>query len=323
MDALWHWFLALLGSLSLLLPGGEPPTEPETPVLPVSIEQQYGDAPEVAGITTNLPPVAIKKTIERNDSWAPPETDELTAESIVIMDKTSGKVLWSRSPEKVWPTASITKLMAAIVFMEEAKQREITWDTVYTMAESDEVDGTVYIYRGEEVTVDDLFHLSLVGSVNSATRALFHAIGLNDDEVVETMNRQARTFGLWNTTFSDVTGLDDANVTTAKEAAWLLKEALLYDDIQQTLRLPSYEFTTRSGRDISVMNTNKLLGGDLVVEGGKTGFITESRYNFAVSVQNETRDAVIVVVMGTNEIDLRFSEAAFLAGWAFENYHWQ
>jgi serine-type D-Ala-D-Ala carboxypeptidase (penicillin-binding protein 5/6) len=324
MSALWHWFLTFIGGLHLLIPSinTEPLPEPPLPEQPVMIELQYGDIPEVAGVTSELPNSLYKREAERVVTWSPPETDSLTAESIMIMDKSSGKILWSRSPEKEWPMASITKLMSAIVFMEMLEDDAI-WDLRYTMTEEDEVDGTVYLYRGEDVRVEELFNLSLVGSINSATRAMMHAVGLTDVEAVEKMNKKAREFGLWNTSFSDVTGLSFANMTTAKEAAWLLKEALAYDEIQQAVVQQSYSIKTDSNRSVNVLNTNKLLGNGYDIEGGKTGFISESRYNFAVSVKNNTGDAVIIVVMGTDDTSLRFSEASALVSWTFDNYTWR
>lgn len=323
MSTLWHWLLAILSSVVAIFPQGNAATIPSDTVLP-HVEQQYGDTPEVQGITTSLlPPAQYKREVARKDDWTPPVTDDLTAASIMIMDKSSGRILWSRNPEKVWPTASITKLMSAIIFMEQSGDTDEFWQTTYTMKEDDEADGTVYIYRNEDATVEELFHLSLIGSINSTTRAMLHAIGLSTEDAVHMMNKKARSFGLWNTSFSDVTGLSSENVTTAKEAAWLLKEALAYDKIRDALLMPSYDVILPNGRGVRVQNTNKLLGTDLVIEGGKTGFITESGYNFTVSVENEAGDAVIIVVMGTAAPELRFTEAASLAEWTFDNYIWQ
>lgn len=320
MSAIWHWILTLFMSLSVVTPV-DIQVVVEEPI--VVIEQEYGDTPEVAGITTGLPTVLLKREAKRLQSWTPPVTDELTAESIMIMDKSFGTILWSRSPEKVWPLASITKLMSAMVFLEEVDGSEDIFDQPYIMTKNDAVDGTAYIYQGEEVKISDLFGLSLVGSINSATRALLHSIDLSDEEAVEKMNKLARSRGFWNTHFSDVTGLDFNNVTTAKEAAWIIKEALSYEKIQQTLIKDSYTLITDLNRSVTVLNTNKLLRSKLSIEGGKTGYIAESGYNFAVSIQNESGEAVIIVVLGTDNPTLRFSETEFLAEWVFDNYEWK
>lgn len=319
MAAIWHWVLTLLASLNIIAPISEVPV-PEPVVI---IEQEFGDTPQVAGVSTGFPEADMRLEAHRSSVWEPPQSDELTAESIMIMDKNSGKILWSRSPEKVWPLASITKLMGAIVFMEERGNDADIWQDTHIMTAEDVVDGTIYIYQGEEVTVDDLFHFSLVGSINTAARALFHSVELEDDEVIEKMNAYARSKGFWNTQFFDVTGLSSENVTTAKEAAWIVKEALSYDKIRETLIKDSYTITTNTGRKTKVLNTNKLLGGDFTIEGGKTGYITESKYNFAASIMNEQGDAVIIVVLGTDEQNLRFTETATLAEWAFDNYEWK
>ena len=318
MSALWHWFLGFFSSLYVLFSFGIPPIED------VVTQQHNIEQPEVAGVdTAMLQQTNLKRFATRLEGWEPPATDNLTAASIMIMDKSSGKVLWSRSPDKLWPAASITKLMSAIIFMEAAEEDESLWGKTYKMVRADEEEGTTIIYRGEEVTVDDLFNISLIGSVNSATSAYLHAAGLSDITVVKKMNKMARSMGLWNTNFEDVTGLSRDNVITSKEAAWLLKEALSYDKIKETLIKGSYSFETRGGRSITVQNTNKLLGNGLEFEGGKTGHIFEAKYNVVMSVKNDARDAVIVVILGADKTHLRFSEAEALARWAFSNYEWR
>jgi len=332
MSVLWQWFIGILASFIALF--SFTPAMPQEEQSYVIIEQTYGDAPQVADVNNQLPRVNYKRVVVRRQSWTPPVTDHLSAETIMIMDISSGKTLWSRSPEKHWPTASITKLMSAIIFLDEYSKDDPVWERRYTLADEDEEDGTIYIYRGEVVSVEELFNISLIGSVNSATRALFHAVGMSDEEVVEKMNKKARAFGLWNTKYYDFTGLDFNNITTSKEAAWLLKEALEYDKIRESLQRESYSLTTTNGREINITSTNKLLGrrisiGDgasgtsFGIEGGKTGFISESGYNFAVSLHTTTGDAVIIVILGADSMEARFTEVIALAEWVLTNYTWK
>lgn len=255
--------------------------------------------------------------------WVPPVSEGITAENYVVMDKGTGRILYSRNPNSPWPAASLTKLMTAIIFLDELNNASVAWDDAITVRASDTTNGTAYVYQGETVTVRDAFISGLVGSLNTMTILFVRATGVQYDDYLVRMNARARGLGLWNTKFIDVTGLSSENVTTAKETAWLLKEALSYQDIRDALILSHYAFQTlRTNRTVNVTSTNKLFDSNLRIEGGKTGFTSEAKYNFAVSIDSGTGDEVIVVVLGSLTEDARFSDARALASWAFNNYQW-
>ena len=255
--------------------------------------------------------------------WAPPESEKITAENYVVMDKATGRILYSRNPNSIWPAASLTKLMTAIIFLDEVNKSDVFWNDEITIRSSDITNGTAYVYEGESVTLKDAFISGLVGSLNTMTSLFARSTGFSNEDYTLRMNARARALGLWNTHFSDVTGLSPQNVTTAKETAWLLKEALLYKEIRDALILPEYKFQTLyANRSVKVKSTNKLLESSLLVEGGKTGFTSEAKYNFAVSIGSMAGDSVIVVVLGSSSEEARFSDASALALWAFDNHEW-
>lgn len=262
--------------------------------------------------------VRMPHTIE---GWVPPPRESITAEHYVVMDKASGSILYSRDPNTPWPAASLTKLMTAIIFLDKGPVH-IPWDDTITILPADRTNGTAYVYEGESLTLRDAFTSGLVGSLNTMAHVLVRIEGSSHEEYVSRMNARARVLGLWNTTFTDVTGLSGENMTTAKEAAWLLKEALQYEEIKGALVLPTYTFHTTKGRAVTVKSTNKLLSRGLHIEGGKTGFTTEAKYNFTMSVANGEGDAVIVAVLGSVGDEERFHDAETLASWAFTNYRW-
>jgi D-alanyl-D-alanine carboxypeptidase len=259
----------------------------------------------------------------RTAHWEQPDTERISAKSFVVMDSATGRILWSRNPDTVWPTASIAKLMTAIEFLEAQKELAVPWETTVRMTKEDDGNGTVYVFRDEEILLKDAFTAALVGSVNSLTNAIRRSTGIPREEFVYAMNERARRYGLWKTTFADVTGLSGTNVTTAKEASWLLQEALSYQEIREALQKSRFSFKTAGGREVTVVSTNKLLGGDMRIDGGKTGYIAESLYNFAVRISNEAENHIIVVVLGSIGDEERFEEAAYLSEWAFVNHEWR
>jgi D-alanyl-D-alanine carboxypeptidase len=270
-----------------------------------------------------LPDTELKRVTQKMDAWSAPETERITAESALVMDGVSGQILWSYNTDMIWPSASLTKLMTAIVFLKNINDTS-AWQEVVTMKKEDMVNGTRYIYQDEQVTVKDLFITSLVGSINDATNAMVRSSGISIEDYVGFMNNQARIYGLWKTHFQDTTGLSQQNVTTVKEAAWLLKEALTYKEIQESLLMDEYVFNTvNTKRFIRIYNTNKLLNSSLNVGGGKTGHINASQYNLAIKAENATGDSVFIVVLGSESDESRFKEIKVLSEWAFENYVWQ
>lgn len=313
MTAAWLWFLIIIQWFNILVPE----------VSPQGVSEQFNGERIDPSESRTLSSADFVREPVRNETWQEPFVEELSAKSFVVMDKASGRILWSRDPNMVWPLASLTKLMTAILFLEEFQEKGLDWDTVITMTREDKENGAVYVYRDESFTLRDTFNASLIGSINNMTNALVRGTGFDRQEFVFKMNKRARLYGLWHTQLNDVTGLNAANVSTSKEVAWLLKEALAYPEIKSALLMPVYEFRTiNTRRSVRVINTNILLNGTLKIGGGKTGHIYESQYNLAVNVADDSQNEILVVVLGSKDDESRFSEARMLAGWAFENYEW-
>jgi D-alanyl-D-alanine carboxypeptidase (penicillin-binding protein 5/6) len=291
--------------------------------IPESVKQVEGDVVIVKGLAT-LPHTKESRVPKRRDIWEPPGTEDITAESYVIMDSRTGEILYSRSPNKIWPAASITKLMTAIISHDALEEDNVQLTDEIIITSKDDAEGTRYIYEGESVEIQDIYRAMLIGSINSFAQTLMRASEKEQEEFINRMNEKARRFGLWNTHFDDVTGLSEGNTITAKEGAWLLKEALEYPIIQDALLRSEYTFETKNTRrSISIKNTNILLESGYRIEGGKTGHIEVAKYNFAVRIGNNLGDSILIVVLGSDTEETRFSDTSDLAEWTFTNYEWQ
>lgn len=243
---------------------------------------------------------------------------KISAVSAAVMDKRTGLILWQKNANEKRSIASITKLMTALVFLDNNPG----WKTEVTMEEEDEINGgTNHILRGELVTVENLFYTSLIASDNNSTRALARSTGLSQEEFVSRMNSKAKELGLNNTQFVDLTGLKDGNQSTALEILSLAKKSFDNSYIRDAVSSSSYSFTALSGGAHKVVSTNKLFNSFLDIEAGKTGYINASGYCL-VSEVAEGDNHIISVVLGSDSHDARFQDLKILSAWIFENFNW-
>lgn len=244
---------------------------------------------------------------------------KISAQSAAVMDKTTGLILWEKNATAVRPLASITKLMTALVWLENNPG----WDSELTMEEADEVNGASNnLMRGETVTAEDLFYLTLVGSDNNAAKALVRSTGLTDEEFVKLMNKKAKALGLQQTVFTEVTGLSEQNVSTALDILSLAKTAFTKEEIRQATTKKFYNLVTKEGRSEKIVSTNHLLNSYLNIRAGKTGYITASGYCLVAQVDGDNNQEIITVVLGSDANDGRFYDLKVLSAWVLQNFTW-
>ncbi|NCN99563.1 D-alanyl-D-alanine carboxypeptidase [Candidatus Falkowbacteria bacterium] len=246
----------------------------------------------------------------------------VTAGKAAVLVNGSHYFLFSKNADEIQPIASITKLMTALVFLENNPG----WDKEYKIKAEDHVSGgRLNLFLGEEVTVKDLFYTSLVASDNGATVALAHATGLSEEEFVSKMNLKAKHLGLVKTSFSDPSGLSDADVSTAREVAWLASAALERPEIREATSRAEYRFQTLNGADKFIESTDYLLfseeSGPLKILGGKTGYTDKAGYSFVGLWQNQDGKEFISVVLNSQGRNDRFLDSRQLANWVVAAYN--
>ena len=249
-----------------------------------------------------------------------------TAESALVVDRRTKKVLFDKSSDDIRPIASITKLVTALTLLDLG----INLQDEVTISVNDKTDGgRIYVYTGEKFSVQDLWFAALIASDNVAITALVRSTGLTTEEFVAKMNEKAQKLEMFNSRFNEPTGISRHNVSTAREIVLLLDEALQHSEIADALRRTSYTFSPLNKDSFrTVTNTNKLVKSYLNEEpsrvlGGKTGFTFEAGYCLGVVVDGENlNDQLIVVVLGADSSDARFQEAKGLIDWTYEQYRW-
>lgn len=232
---------------------------------------------------------------------------DLAAENGAILDCRSHDLFFSKTPDRIWPIASITKLFTVYTFLDYNPG----WEEVYKIkAEDKREGGKIYLFTGDKVKVKDLFYFSLVGSDNTATAALVNSTGMTEEEFVVKINDKITELGFKNTKIVDVTGLKDGNVSTAREIAQFADIALAVDEINQASLTKKYEFTTEQGRKKAIASTNDLLDvfpeREVSLAGGKTGYINSSGYCLVSKFKGAGGRDIVTVVLGADSETSRF-----------------
>ena len=235
----------------------------------------------------------------------------MRAQAAIILDPVSGETLWERHSRDVRPIASITKVMTVLLFLEQ--QPDLARQVVISRRDVRRA-STTYLRRGERVTLRDLVHLALVASDNAAARALARVSPWGTKRFIERMNAKASELELRQTQFTDPSGLDEGNVSSAYDVARLITEASERPQLSQIIQKRSYRIRT-SRRARTIRSTNKLLGTRVDVMAGKTGYIDLAGYCLATLVQLDDERAVSIVVLGARSDSGRFVEARRLLDW--------
>jgi D-alanyl-D-alanine endopeptidase (penicillin-binding protein 7) len=238
---------------------------------------------------------------------------DVRAEAAIIYDSATGQVLWESNAQDQRSIASITKVMTAVVFLEDSPDLS---EEVLVEATDVRAASTTYIRRGYRVTKGDLLHLTLIASDNAAARALARVSRHGSEAFIERMNSKAAELGLTATHYADPSGLLSANVSSAYDMAKLITYVSGDERIASIMQKQSY--TVTSGRRvINIHSTNQLvMKGDVDVQAGKTGFIRNSGYCLVTLLRlPQGGPQVAVVVLGAKSNAGRFWETRHLLNW--------
>ena len=232
------------------------------------------------------------------------------AEAAIVFDPATGDALWELNAREPRPIASITKVMTAMLFLEQ--EPDLSRDVVISRRDVRRA-STTYLRPGERVSLRDLVHLALVASDNVAARVLARASRWGTKRFISRMNALAAELGLEQTRFTDPSGLHEGNVSSAHDVSRLIAAAGSQPEIARIIRKRSHRIRT-SRQTRVVRNTNRLLDSRPDVVGGKTGYINESGYCLATLIRVGDH-AVSVVVLGARSNAGRFQETRRLVDW--------
>lgn len=244
---------------------------------------------------------------------------QTTAESAVLMDYGTGKILFEKNPDKELPPASVTKIMTLMVALESLDKGKCKLtDKVVTSENASGMGGSqIYLEPGEEMSLKTMLISIAVGSANDACVAVGEHIAGSHEAYVKMMNDKAKALGLTHTKFINAYGLPaEGHYTSARDLAVMMREILKYPLFNELARIKRYDLR---GGEFVLNNTNKLLWWYRGAEGGKTGWTTEAKYCLAsTAVRDNLR--LIAVVMATPEPKSHFRESMKLYNYGFAQY---
>ena len=252
-------------------------------------------------------PTAAPRFLDASDL----PSHRIRAQAGIVYNPKTHEVVWEFDGFEQRPIASITKVMTALVLMDQ--ELDLAQDVVVSRRDTNRA-STTYLRRNERVILNDVLHLALIASDNAAARVLARASGLGSVAFVERMNLKAFELGLSDTKFVDPSGLHEDNVSTPYDVARLIARAADNQRLTGIMRTKSYRMRT-SRRRLNVRNTNRLLSGQHVIQGGKTGYIDEAGYCLAAIVKLTGSDPLAVVVLGAGTNAGRFREVRRLVDW--------
>lgn len=244
------------------------------------------------------------------------------AKSAILIEPTTGKIIFEKNSHEKLAPASMTKIMSMLLIMESIDKGLISWDDKVTASENASSMGgsQILLETGEQMTVHDLFKGIAVASGNDAVVALSEYIAGSEEEFVKMMNKKVKELGLKDTVFKNPHGLDTANhYSSAYDMAMIAKELVKYEKVFEFTSI--YEDYLRKGtdRELWLVNTNKLVRFNPIVDGLKTGYTKEAGYCLTATAKKDNM-RLISVVMGEEDPNKRSSDTNALLEYGFARY---
>ncbi len=252
------------------------------------------------------------------------EPFDVDAKSAVLMEASTGKVLYSKNENSALPPASVTKIMTLLLACEAYDEGRFTLDKkVRISKEAAAMGGSqVFLEEGEEVAVEELFKSTIIASANDSAVALAELVSGSVDAFVRKMNARAMELSLASCHFENVTGLDDTtknHVMSAYDIAVISRELIKHDIILKYSSL--WQDSIRDG-EFTLTNTNRLVRYYDGCNGLKTGSTDKAGYCVTATAKRDGMQ-LIAVVMGSPTRDIRNSCAKKLLDYGFTEYQLQ
>ena len=244
--------------------------------------------------------------------------DSVSAPSAVLMEASTGKIVYEKNSHEQRPCASVTKVMTLLLVFEAIDRGKLSLEDTITASEHAASMGgsDIWLENGETMSADDMIKATVVASANDAAVALAEHLSGSEDAFVEQMNNRAKELGMNDTVFKNCNGLDEeGHVTSANDVAIMSRELTKHEKI--------FDYTSiwldnlRDGKT-QIVNTNKLLKTYNGITGLKTG--TTDDAGCCMSATATRGDvSLISVVLGCKSGKQRFADAAALLDYGFAN----
>lgn len=295
-----------------------------TTTLSIASSEIYVWSPTTEPLNSTETNANITNSIETNTSASPSVGTDLNLQcgGAVLMEQSSGRVLYDHNMHQKLRPASVTKVMSLLLIMEAIDSGRLSYTDKIPCTETAAAMGGSQIWLDvrEELTVDEMLKAICVVSANDCTVAMAEYLAGSQEAFVEQMNAKAKELGMNDTTFKNCHGIDeDGHETCAYDIALMSRELLnKHPDITKYTTI--WMDSLRDGKS-ELVNTNKLIRNYKGATGLKTGSTSIALYNLSASA---TRDdlSLIAVIMKAPTTKVRFSEAEKLLDYGFNNFQY-
>lgn len=250
-------------------------------------------------------------------------TLNLQSGSAILIEQTTGQVLYGYNIHEQLRPASVTKIMSILLIMEQIELGKINYDTKISCSSNAASMGgsQIWLDTSETLTVEEMLKAICVVSANDCVMAMAEHIGGTEEAFVQMMNAKAKELGMNDTTFKNCHGLDeDGHVTSSYDISLMSRELLnKYPEITKYTSI--YMDSLRNGES-ELVNTNKLLRTYEGSTGLKTGSTSLALYNLSASATREGLSLIAVIMKGPTSA-IRFEEAKTLLEYGFNNFEYR
>lgn len=250
------------------------------------------------------------------------ETEMLdNAVSGLLMEASTGDIIFEKEKDKQVAVASMTKMVAQIIILENIENGSIKWSDVVTVSPSAaEMGGSqIYLEAGEKMTIKDLFKGVSMASANDAVVQLAEVISGSEAKFVELMNKKVKDLGLKNTNFVNATGLDeDGHYSSAYDMAVIARELLKHEEILKFSSVYEDYLREDSEDKFWLVNTNRLVKFYDGADGLKTGHTDNAKYCIAATAKRDDM-RLIAIVLGEENSKTRNAETMSLLDFGFNS----
>lgn len=244
------------------------------------------------------------------------------SKSAILLETSTGKVLYEKNANEKLAPASMTKIMSMLLVMEAIDSGKLSMDDDVVISDNASSMGgsQIFLQTGEKYKVRELLKGVAVASGNDAVVALAEKVSGSVGAFVEAMNKRASELGLKNTHFDNPHGLDSENhYTTAKEMSIMASELLKHETILEFTSIYEDYLKKNDGSSIWLVNTNKLVRFYEGVDGLKTGFTTTAGYCITTTAKRNNM-RLLSVVMNAPTSDLRSKDTTNMLNYGFNSY---
>ncbi len=245
------------------------------------------------------------------------------SESALLMEVSTGKVLYEKNADKKLAPASMTKVMSMLLIMEAIDSGRLSFDDEVIISDNASSMGgsQIFLQTGEKYKVHELLKGIAIASGNDAVVAMAEKVSGSVSAFVNAMNEKAKDLGLKNTHFDNPHGLESENhYTTARDMSIMAKELLKHERILEYTSLYEDYLKKPDGSSIWLVNTNRLVRFYEGVDGLKTGFTNQAGYCITTTAKKGNM-RLLSVVMNAETSDLRSKDTVNMLNYGFNTYN--